>query len=219
MANFNKEGRQKLWEKYSKNIPEDNYFLTLSCILGSFYPASETMVPKIYDLLNINWKTQYESKSGWSCCTAIGYHGDIMPIESTLLTVARLWSIAQEAGMQVVTPTCVTSFGTYCECKELLEHEPELRKKIKRLLKETCGREFEIPEYVVHTSDIYYHHRERLKKHFKHSMTEAKTGRPLQVVDHIGCHYSKLFPDEYVIGGSEYCEVLAGMVRAWGRKH
>ena len=216
MANYNTEGRQKLWEKYSKGIPDDNYFLTFSCILGSFYPASETMIPRIYDLLNIKWKTQYESKSGWSCCTAIGYHGDIMPIESTLLTVARLWSIAQEAGANVITPACVTSFGTYCECKDILEHEPDLRKKIKRLLKEICGREFELPEYLVHVSDIYYHHREHIKKHFKYSLTEAKTGRPLNVVDHVGCHYSKLFPEKHVVGGSEYCDVLAGMVRSWG---
>lgn len=216
MVNYNQEGRQKLWGKYSKDIPDDHYFLTFSCILGSFYPASETMVPAIYDLLDVNWKTQYESKSGWSCCTAIGYHGDIMPIEATLLTVARLWSIAQNAGMKVITPTCVTSFGTYCECKELLEHEPDLRKKIKRLLKETCDREFEIPEYLVHVSDIYYHHREKIKQHFQYGLTEAKTGRPLQVVDHIGCHYSKLFADKYSLGGSEYCEVLSGMVRAWG---
>lgn len=216
MENFDKEGRRKLWQKYSKEIPDDDYFLTFSCILGSFYPASETMVPKIYDLLGINWKTSFESKSGWSCCTAIGFHGDIMPIESTLLTVARLWSIAQEAGTRVVTPTCVTSFGTYCECRELLENDPELRKKIERLLFETCSRKFDIPEYLVHVSDIYYHHRERIKKHFKYSLTEAKTGRPLQVVDHIGCHYSKLFPEKHAIGGSEYCEVLAGMVRSWG---
>ena len=97
-----------------------------------------------------------------------------------------------------------------------LEHEPDLRKKIKRLLKETCGREFELPEYLVHVSDIYYHHREHIKKHFKYSLTEAKTGRPLNVVDHVGCHYSKLFPEKHVVGGSEYCDVLAGMVRSWG---
>ena len=150
------------------------------------------------------------------CCSGIGYHGDIMPIEATLLTVARLWSLAQNAGADVVTPTCVTSFGTHCECKELLEQDSDLREKIARLLEQTCGRKLIIPEHIVHTSDVYYRHRENLKKHFKYSLKEAKTGKPLQVVDHIGCHYSKLFPDKHALGGSEYCEVFMGMVRAWG---
>ncbi|MBN1381604.1 MAG: heterodisulfide reductase subunit B [Deltaproteobacteria bacterium] len=216
MANYNKEGRQKLWKKYSKDIPDNNYFLTFSCILSSFYPASEVMAARVYDLLGVNWKTTNDSNSGWSCCTGIGYHGDIMPIESTLLTVARLWALAQEASVDVVTMTCVTSFGTHCECKELLEHEPELRKKIARLLEQTCGRKLEIPEHIVHASDVYYRHREHLKDHFKHTLTDMKTGRPLQVVDHVGCHYSKLFPERHAHGGSEYCEVLAGMARSWG---
>lgn len=214
--NYNKDGRRKLWQKYSKEIPDDNYFLTFSCILSSFYPASEVMVAKIYDLLGVNWKTTNHDKSAWSCCSGIGYHGDIMPIEATLLTVARLWSIAQEESVGVVTPTCVTSFGTHCECKELLENDPDLRKKIAALLMQASRRKLEIPEHIVHASDVYYRHREQIKKHFKYTLTEAKTRRPLQVVDHVGCHYSKLFPERHALGGSEYCEVLAGMVRSWG---
>ena len=219
MKNFNKEGRKKLWQKYSKDIPDNDYFLTFSCILSSFYPASEVMVTKVYDLLDVNWKMTNDSNSGWSCCTGIGYHGDIMPLESTLLTVARLWSLAQNASAGVITPTCVTSFGIHCECKEFLEHDPELRKRIALLLEQTCGRKLYIPEHIVHTSDVYYRHREQIKKHFKHSLTEIKTGRPLKVVDHIGCHYSKLFPNRHAHGGSEYCEVLAGMVRSWGAEN
>jgi len=217
MKVFNEEGRESAWQRYVKDIPEDDYFLTLSCILGATYPGSEAMVPKLYDLLGINWRTSPASQSGWTCCSAIGYHGDIVPIEATLLTVARLWSIAQETGMKVITPTCVTSFGTYCECKDLYDHEPGLKEKIDKLLKETCGREFEIPEYFVHVSDIYYHNRNRIQDEFmKFRLVEEKTGRPLRVVDHVGCHYSKLFPEKHVMGGVDYCEVLSGMARAWG---
>jgi heterodisulfide reductase subunit B len=216
MDNFNKDGRIQLWQKYSKEVPDNNYFLTMSCILSSHYPASEVMVPRIYDLLGVNWKMTNDSNSGWSCCTGIGYHGDIMPIEATLLTVARLWSVAQDAAADVMTPTCVTSFGVHCECKELLEHDADLREKIARLLKETCGRTFYIPDHIVHTSDVYYHYREQIKQHFQYRLVEAGTGRPLNVVDHVGCHYSKLFPVRHAHGGSEYCEVLAGMAKSWG---
>lgn len=216
MGLYHEAGRESAWQKHIKDIPGNNYFLTLSCILGSFYPGSEAMVPKVYDLLGLRWATTHTSNSGWSCCTAIGYHGDIMPIEATLLTVARLWALARESGMEVVTPTCVTSFGAYCECQELLEQEPELRGRIARLLKDTSGRELFIPRRLAHVSDVYYHYRERLAAHFPYRLSEAATGRPLRVVDHIGCHYAKLFPQRHAVGGSEYCDVLAGMVRAWG---
>lgn len=205
------------WDNYSRNIPQDKYFLTLSCILTSFYPASETMIPRIFDMLGLTWTMGSEKpESGWTCCSAISYHGDIMPIESLLLVAGRQWSIAREAGMEVLTPTCVTSYGNYCECKDLLEHEPGLKEEIGRLLFKTCGRELYIPEHIIHTSDIYYHYRDRIRKEFMiHQLVEAKSGQPLKVVDHVGCHYHKLFP-ENVIGGTDYCDVLAGMVRAWG---
>jgi heterodisulfide reductase subunit B1 len=214
---FNRNGREKLWKQYIKEIPEDNYYLTFSCILGSLYPASEAMMPKLYNLLGVNWGTNPSAQSGWTCCTAIGYHGDIMTIESTLLTVARLWSIAQEMGYDTITPSCVTSFGTHVECKDLYEKEPGLKEKVDRWLREACGREFEIPKSIIHVSDVVYSYRETLRdQHMKFKLIDKKTGRPLKVVDHVGCHYSKLFPEKYVMGGSEYCEVLSGMVKAWG---
>ena len=43
----------------------------------------------------------------------------------------------------------------------------------------------------------------------------AYTGEPLRVVEHIGCHYAKIFPKSG-IGGSEFPYVLAGMVESWG---
>lgn len=204
------------WIDHIKTIPENNYYLTFSCILGTFYPASEIMVSKVYDMLGINWTTTYESKNGWTCCTGIGFHGDIMPIEASVLTIARLWSLAKDMGMDTVTPTCVTSYGMYCECKSLLEDDEELRDNVKKILFKATRRELVIPEHLVHVSDIYYLYREKLRDtFFKYSLINCKTGNPLKVVDHVGCHYSKLFP-ESAIGGSEYCDVLAGMVRAWG---
>jgi len=37
----------------------------------------------------------------------------------------------------------------------------------------------------------------------------------LKVVEHIGCHYSKIF-SEISIGGAEFPHVLAGMIEEWG---
>jgi heterodisulfide reductase subunit B len=35
------------------------------------------------------------------------------------------------------------------------------------------------------------------------------------VVEHIGCHYAKMFPDSG-IGGAEFPSVLSGMIESWG---
>ena len=42
------------------------------------------------------------------------------------------------------------------------------------------------------------------------------TGKPLKVVEHIGCHYAKMFPN-YGIGGAEFPHVLVGMIEVMGR--
>jgi heterodisulfide reductase subunit B len=204
------------WSNYIKIIPENNYYLTFSCILGSFYPASEVMVAKLYDILKINWCTTADSNNGWTCCTGIGFHGDIMPVEASILTIARLWSLAKEVGMDAVTPTCVTSYGMYCECKSLLENDEALKEKIDKILYNVTGRKLYIPEHLIHVSDVYYLYKDIMKDNlFKYNLVNSKTSTPLKVVDHVGCHYSKLFPEK-AVGGSEYCDVLAGMVRSWG---
>ena len=49
----------------------------------------------------------------------------------------------------------------------------------------------------------------------KYSLVNRFTGKPLQVVEHIGCHYAKIFPEKGV-GKAEFPHVLAGMIEAWG---
>ena len=46
-------------------------------------------------------------------------------------------------------------------------------------------------------------------------MVNRRTGEPLRGVEHIGCHYAKIFPKEG-IGGVEFPYVLAGMIESWG---
>ncbi|MGD9212752.1 MAG: heterodisulfide reductase-related iron-sulfur binding cluster [Desulfobacteraceae bacterium] len=213
---FNPNGRENLWRHYIKKIPESNYFLTFSCILGALYPGSEAMMPKLYNSLGVNWGINPSARSGWTCCSGIGYHADVMTIESTLTTVARLWSISQEMGLSAITPSCVTSFGIHTECKDLYEKEPGLKEKVDKWLMATCQRTFEIPEFIVHVSDVVYHYREVLRDKMRYQLVDKQTGRPLKVVDHVGCHYSKLFPEKHSLGGSEFCEVLSGLVTAWG---
>ncbi|MDE6711982.1 MAG: heterodisulfide reductase subunit B, partial [Alistipes sp.] len=67
----------------------------------------------------------------------------------------------------------------------------------------------------AHTSDIVFHFREEIARKAKHKLVNTLTGEPLRVVEHIGCHYAKIFPKSG-IGGSEFPYVLAGMIESWG---
>jgi len=179
-------------------------------------PGTEVLIGRIYDLLGLRWKTGRGPSSQCSCCSGILSHGDVMTIESTLLVVARIWSIAAELGLENITTACVTSFSLHSECLELYHAETGLAEKVGRWLQAACGRKLVFPRIVMHASDIVWKHRAKLaREHLKYRLTDARTGRPLKVVEHVGCHYNKLF-SEKAIGGNEFCDVLAGVVREWG---
>jgi len=202
--------------RHQKPIPEDGYYLTPSCILGVFSPATEPLIARIYDLLGRQWAVGgIRPESQHTCCSGIVTHGDVFMIESTLLVVARLWSLAAESGFENITTACVTSFAIHHECLELLGSEPGLPETIDRLLFDACGRRLVIPKHIVHCSDIVYRYRAELGRSMTHRLVDQGTGRPLKVVDHVGCHYNKVFPDKSV-GGAEFCDVLTGPIREWG---
>jgi len=216
---YDVEARENIWKRYIKEIPDDGYFLLPSCILAVGYPGSEATIPRLFDLLDLDWNWNLKPESMCTCCSGIAYHGDVATIESTLLTTARLWSLAQEAGYETIAVACVTSFGIHSECFDLYREEPGLKQKIDKLLMEACGRKFELPRHILHVSDVVYKHRLKLRDKFMvHQLVDKDSGRPLRGVDHVGCHYNKLFPLERSLGGAEYCEVLSGLAKAWGGK-
>jgi hypothetical protein len=47
---------------------------------------------------------------------------------------------------------------------------------------------------MVHSSDVIYCYRNELAAQMKFPLVNRETGRRLRVVDHIGCHYAKIFP-------------------------
>jgi heterodisulfide reductase subunit B len=202
--------------RHLKAIPDDGYYLTTSCVMGAFSPAVEPLVARIYDLLGRRWAMGgTEPASMNTCCSGIVTHGNVFTIESSLLVVARLWSVCAEAGFENISTVCVTSFAIHNEILELLHKEPGLPEKVDKALFEACGRRLVVPKHIVHCSDVVYNHRSQLGRLMKHKLVDKGTGRPLKVVDHVGCHYNKIFPQKSV-GGTEYCDVLTAMVREWG---
>ncbi len=202
----------KNWKNYNQQIPDDRYYYARSCIRQNFFPGSEkTFLTILQDLLG---KDIYDDPKHTSC-TGIAYHSDIIPFETMMTVIARQFSLMTEAGYKNLVPSCVTSFGLYNEVLETWEHHPEVETKIREMLWKSTRREFEKPEAIMHASDIIYHFRDTISDHAQNPLINVQTGEPLKVVDHIGCHYAKIFPSKG-IGGAEFPVVLSGMVSSWG---
>jgi heterodisulfide reductase subunit B len=206
------EGKKALWREYQKEIADDRYFYVRSCVRQNFFPASETTFLKI--LTDELGKDIYEHPSHTSC-SGVGYHSDIIPFETTMTMVARQFALMTESGYKNFVPSCITSFGLYTEVLETWHHFPEVEARIRETLRKATGREFEKPDNLAHASDIIYKLRNEIAAKSKYKLINKETGLPLRGVEHIGCHYSKMFPHKGV-GGAEYPYVLVGMIESWG---
>lgn len=209
---MNVEGKRNVWGNYQKSVAEDHYFYVRSCVRQNFFPASETAF--LHILKDVLKKDVYENPAH-TTCTGIGYHGDIVPLETTMTMVARQFSLMTEAGFQNLVPSCITSFGLYTEILDTWQHFPDIEHRIRENLRKATGREFEKPKNIAHASDVFYKFRKEIAQKAKFRLINRFTGLPLRVVDHIGCHYAKMFPEKG-IGGAEYPYVLTGMVEEWG---
>jgi len=206
------EGKQKIWSDYQKEIPDDRWFYARSCIRQNFFPASETYFLKI--CREVLGKDIFDSEHH-TTCGGISYHSDAIPQETAMTIIARQFALMTEAGYDNLVTSCITSFGNYTETLETWREFPELETKIREMLWKACRREFNKPKYVAHASDIIYKYRNEIAERARRNLIDVHTGEPLKIVEHIGCHYSKMFPHKGV-GGAEYPCVLSGMVESWG---
>jgi len=209
---MNIEGKKKLWAKYQKEIAENDYYYARSCIRQNFFPGSEsTFLRVVRDELG----KKIMDDPRHTTCTGIAYHTDLIPLDTTMTVVARQFSLMHEAGLENYVASCVTSFGIYTEVLDIWEHNPEIEARVRELLYKATKREFVKPKNLVHTSDIIYKFRNDIAQKARYKLVNKETGEPLRVVEHIGCHYAKMFPHKGV-GGAEYPHVLVGMIESWG---
>lgn len=206
------EGKRKIWSDYQKEIAYDRFYYVRSCIRQTVWPGAENIYLRI--LREVLGKEVIESEHH-TTCTGIGYHTEVVPFETLQTVVARNFALMQDAGFENYNPSCVTSFGIYTEILDTWHHFPEEKEKTRKYLKEATGRDFEEPKNLAHTSDVIYKFRDEIAEKSKYKLINKATGEPLKVVDHIGCHYAKMFPAKGV-GGAEYPHVLSGLVDAWG---
>jgi heterodisulfide reductase subunit B len=206
------EGKKRIWAQYQKEIADDHYFYTRSCIRQNFFPGSEATFLRI--MKNELKKDLYDDPNH-TTCTGIGYHTDVVPFETTMTVIARQFALMTQAGYENFITSCITSFGLYSEVLETWEEFPEILEKAREHLLKATGREFNIPKNLAHASDIIYKFRKEIGERGKYRLINAKTGEKLKVVEHIGCHYSKMFPHRGV-GGAEFPYVLTGLIEEWG---
>jgi heterodisulfide reductase subunit B len=207
-----REGKIQVWQDYQKEIANDHYFYVRSCIRQNFFPGAEQTFLKI--MREELGKDVFENPHH-TTCSGIGYHADVVPYDTIQTVVARQFALMTEAGYQNLAVSCITSFGIYTEIMETWNEFPEELGKVRFNLKRATAREFEIPENMAHTSDIIYKFRNEIFSKGQNRLVDQKTGEPLKIVEHIGCHYSKMFPSKGV-GGAEFPYVLAGMIESWG---
>jgi len=206
------KNRNQLWASFQKEIANDHYYFARSCIRQNFFPASETIFLKI--LREELGKDIFDDPEQ-TTCTGIAYHSGIIPFETIMTVVARQFALMTEAGYKNFVCSCVTSFGIYNEVLETWKNFPMEEQKTRDALFKTTGKTFNIPVNLVHASDIIYKFRNEISEKSKQRLVNQYTGKPLKIVDHIGCHYAKIFPQKG-IGGAEYPYVLAGLIDAWG---
>ncbi len=211
-ADMKEEGKRRIWQDYQKEIADDHYYYVRSCVRQTFFPGSETAFLRI---LKDELKKDICDQAIHTSCTGIGYHSDVVPMDTTMTVVARQFALMTEAGYKNFVPSCITSFGLYTEVLETWHHFPEIEARIRDFLWKATRREFQKPENLAHASDIIYKFRKEIAARSVYRLVDKETGDPIRVVDHIGCHYAKMFPGKG-IGGAEYPYVLVGMIEEWG---
>ncbi|MFO7669698.1 MAG: heterodisulfide reductase-related iron-sulfur binding cluster [Bacteroidales bacterium] len=195
-----------------KEIADNDYYYLRSCIRQNFFPGAEKV---FLDILRNKLEKNIFDDKHHTTCTGIGYHSDIVPFDTFQVMVARQFSLMTEKGFKNAAVSCITSFGGYLEVLETWKEFPEEEVKARENLKKSTGREFDLPENLAHTCDIIYKFRNEIAQLAPYRLLDGRTGLPLRIVDHIGCHYAKIFPTKGV-GGAEYSTALTGMIEAWG---
>ena len=87
---MNLEGKQQIWNDYQKEIADDRYYYARSCIRQTFFPGSEWAY---LDILNNKLGKTVLDDPRHTTCTGIGYHSDVVPIETIMTVVARHFAL------------------------------------------------------------------------------------------------------------------------------
>jgi len=156
------------------------YAFFLGCIMPLRYPGIESSTREVFKELGV----ELVDMQGASCCPAPGV---MRSFDQTywMAVAARNLAIAEKMGMDVLT-ICNGCFDTLFEVAHKLNHDPELRKRINKILRDSAGMEYNGTVKVRHFVELLY--RDVGLDAIK---SKVKGGKNLRAAVHYGCHFLK----------------------------
>ena len=156
------------------------YGFFLGCIMPLRYPGIESSTRAVMDALGV----ELVDMQGASCCPAPGV---MRSFDQTywMSVAARNLVIAQKMGVDVLT-ICNGCFDTLFEVAHKLNHDPEMRKKVNKILKEAGVDEYQGNVNVRHFVELLYK-----DVGVEAVRAKAKSGKGMKAAVHYGCHFLK----------------------------
>jgi heterodisulfide reductase subunit B len=156
------------------------YAFFLGCIMPLRYPGIESSTREVMKTLGV----ELVDIEGASCCPAPGVMRSFD--QNYWMSIgARNLALVEKMGTDVVT-ICNGCFDTLFETAHKLNHDPELRKKINKTLRDAAGLEYNGTVNVRHFVELLY--RDIGVEAIK---SKVKGGKNLKAAVHYGCHFLK----------------------------
>lgn len=152
----------------------------LGCIMPLRYPGIESSTREVMKALGV----ELEDIQGASCCPAPGVMRSFD--QNYWMSIgARNLALVEKMGTDVVT-ICNGCFDTLFETAHKLNHDPELRKKVNKTLRDAGGLEYNGTVNVRHFVELLYKDigLEAIK-------SKVKGGKNLKAAVFYGCHFLK----------------------------
>lgn len=156
------------------------YGFFLGCIMPLRYPGIESSSRSVMDALGV----ELVDMQGASCCPAPGVMRSFDQMY-WMSVAARNLVIAEKMGVDIVT-ICNGCFDTLFEVAHKLNHDPELRKKVNKILKEAGVDEYQGTVTVRHFVELLYK-----DVGVEAIRAKAKHGKGMKAAVHYGCHFLK----------------------------
>jgi len=157
------------------------YAFFLGCIMPLRYPGIESSSREVFKSLGV----ELVDMQGASCCPAPGV---MRSFDQTywMAVAARNLAIAEKMGVDGILTICNGCFDTLFEVAHKLNHDPDMLKKINKILKESSGIEYNGTVTVRHFVELLY--RDVGLDAIK---AKVKSGKNMKAAVHYGCHFLK----------------------------
>lgn len=186
-----------------KKIPVEKTWHHKSCGQCGHIPGYSTSI----FWLNRAFGLDYHDPMDQTSCTAWNYYASATSNPEAQAAVAlRNFASAYESGYFPIIH-CGTSFGHYKEVRHALVHQPELRRKVKKIM-EKLGKPMVMPEEIIHYSEWVLAMRKRIAQRQVIDMSM------ITATVHPACHYHKLIEEDAIYDSEIYGAQRSAIITA-----